>query len=96
MNRCLLMKHSPCFFLVSSFIARIYRVKVVQYISFCILLILLFNPLNYSYTVTKGDMSVTHHSTVVSFLSINPIILIVLILYILVNNGAVVESYSAF
>ncbi len=80
-------------FLCISLPARIYKLKIAQYALFFLLIILLFNVFDFSYTVVEGNVSTTYHSSRFNGI-INPIVFIILIVYIIVNIDALVAFYQ--
>jgi len=70
----------------------LFSVKSLQYIILFILVILLFNAVDISYTVKNGDASTTYHSTTTS-LGINPIVFLILGIYLVISRKAVVALY---
>jgi hypothetical protein len=77
-----------------SLIFKMYRIKIGQYLIFIFLLILLFNVIKFSYTVVNGDVSTTYYSASFSSLSINPIVFVVLMLYMIVNRKVIVDLFQ--
>jgi hypothetical protein len=72
---------------------KIYRVRIGQYVIFAALLILLFSPLSYFYTITEGNTSITHRETKFNSL-ISPVTFVILILFTMVNYSAMFNLYQ--
>lgn len=76
-----------------SFPFKIYNVKLGQYFILGILLILLFSPLSYSFTITDGDSSVTRNGAKYTSL-ISPLTFVILILFLAFNYKAMIDLYQ--
>jgi len=72
---------------------KLYRIRVGQYLIFVALLILLFSPLSYYFTITDGDTSVTHNGAKSTSL-ISPITFLILILFLAFNYSAMIDLYQ--
>jgi hypothetical protein len=75
-----------------SFPLKIYNIKVGRYIILIGLLVLLFNPLYYSYTITEGDTAVTYHESRFNSL-ISPLTFLVLMLFQAFNYSTMIDLY---
>ena len=76
-----------------SFPLKICNVKLGQYLILIVLLILLFSPLSYSFTISDGDTSVTHSGAKYTSL-ISPITFFILILFLAFNYSAMKNLYQ--
>jgi hypothetical protein len=80
-------------FLCMSLPAKIYKLRIVQYILFFVLVIFLFNAIRFSYTVVEGSVSRTYHYSQFNGV-INPIVFVILIVYSVVNIDALNHLYQ--
>ncbi len=78
--------------LCMSFPLKIYNIKIARYIILVGLLVLLFSPLGYSYTIREGNTSATSHETKFTSL-ISPVTFVILILFTAVNYSVMFELY---
>jgi hypothetical protein len=77
-----------------SLIFKLYKLKIGQYLIFILLLILLSNAIKFSYTIVNDGVSTTYYSASFNSLSINPIVFVVLILYMVVNGKFIWDLYN--
>jgi len=68
-----------------SFIFKKYNLVIGQWISFGLLAVLLVGIIDFSYTVQNGDTTTTYHTVKFGSPSINPIVFIILIAFVVVN-----------
>lgn len=74
---------------------KIYRLQWGQYIILFLLIVLLFQPFSYSYTVVDGNTTSTYNSGY--FVGkIDPVIFVVLMSFIAFNHEAVIHLYRLF
>lgn len=71
---------------------KIYKVRAWQYIILVVLLVLLFGPLQYSYTDFEGGTSVTHSEMRFTSL-IRPVTFLILMLFLVFNYRTMVDLY---
>lgn len=83
---------SALILLCLGFAFKIYKVRAATYIIFLILVVLLFQPITYSYTVSEGNASITHSSSRFDTL-ISPIVLLVLVCHIMFNYASMIDLY---
>jgi hypothetical protein len=79
--------------LCMSFPLKIYNIKIARYIILVGLLVLLFSPLGYSYTIREGNTSVTYHETKFTSLISFPTFL-VLMLFFGFNYSAIINRFQ--
>jgi hypothetical protein len=72
---------------------KLYKMRTGQYLVFTALLILLFSPLSYSYTITDVNGFITHHEAKFNSL-ISPITFVILILFTMANFSAIFDLYQ--
>ncbi|WP_183575990.1 hypothetical protein HDF18_19050 [Mucilaginibacter sp. X5P1] len=69
-----------------SFIFKRYGLKKIQYVLFVLLIILLFNLIDFSYTAHNGDTSTTYFTSKTVVFGIKPTVFLIILCFILVNN----------
>lgn len=69
------------------------RFRFLKYVIFCFLVPALFNITHFSYTTINGSTTETHHSGSISFLGINPIVLLIIPVFMIVNRKLFVKSW---
>lgn len=75
-----------------SFPLKIYNINVARYVILVVLLVLLFSPLSYEYTITEESTSVTHQEARFTSL-ISPVTFLVLMLFLAFNCQAMIDLY---
>ena len=73
------------FLLSLSFVLKKYNLVIGQWISFGLFLVLLFGIIDFSYTLHNGDSTITYHTIKFTSPSINPIVFIIFITFVIVN-----------
>ena len=68
-----------------SFIFKKYNLIKIQWVSFGLLVVLLVGIIDFSYTVQNGDTTTTYHTIKFNSPSINPIVSIILLAFIVIN-----------
>jgi hypothetical protein len=80
------------FLFIISLIFRILKLRKGQYLLFILLLALLFN-IRLSFRIANGDVSTTYYSERFPALGFNPIIFLVLILYVIVHRNVIISLF---
>ena len=74
-----------------SFLLKEYKLRRLQCVGFFLLFIPLFQLLNFSYSVTQGDTTETRYSGHFNGFGVDPLVFLLLILYLLINKAAIIN-----
>jgi hypothetical protein len=69
-----------------SLIFKLLKLKGAQYVLFFMMIILLFQLVKFSFTITEGDASTTYHSGAFLSIGFSPIVFVEFIFFILINR----------